>query len=109
MGIRAWALERWFGDLVDERVHNAVKVVDDRYWREMNTPAGARRGWGDVRGQLERVQELCRTNPLAARLVGMTTDFVIGHEVRMTGDAFARAFWDHPQNRLGQRRMIRGA
>ena len=51
-----------------------------------------------MRDSIERVDRACRTNPLAARLVAMTTDFVVGRGVRVEGHPFARTFWDHPMN-----------
>jgi hypothetical protein len=52
---------------------------------------------------LERLGALCQANPLAARLVGMTTDFVIGGGAVVSGDPWALDFWRHPLNRLDLR------
>lgn len=104
MSIRDWLVGSLFGDQISARVQAAVKVIDDEYWRQMtatNTPFYI--PWWERRTTLERIYEACEQNPLAARLVGLTTDFVIGSGVECEGDAFALTFWSHPQNRLGQR------
>lgn len=94
---------RLLNRLVDQRVQVALKALDDRYWRPANDPVGALLPWRDQRGQLERIQTVCQSNPLAARLVSMTSDFVIGAGAALSGSDWARAFWEHPLNRLETR------
>ena len=103
MGIRTWLVDHLFADQLTARVQQAVKVMDDKYWQNVSTPGPRAKAWFEVRSQLEAVQDACESNPLAARLVGMTTDFVVGAWARVTGGAFVRAFWDHPLNRLDTR------
>ncbi|NLG50012.1 MAG: hypothetical protein GX552_07880 [Chloroflexi bacterium] len=88
---------------VDQRVQLALKAVDDDHWRPITNQTPTARTWADIRDQLGKIQEVCRVNPLASRLVDMTTDFVIGAQVRVDGDPWVRQFWEHPQNRLAQR------
>ena len=84
------------------RVRHSVKVVDDAYWRPLqNAPED--RPWYEVHSNLKLAQTLYRTNPLAARIIGMTTDFVIGRGITLSGDPWASAFWSHPQNNLDLR------
>jgi len=101
--IRQWLLDRFFAREVDLRVQQALKVVDDKYWRNVSDGQSTTRPWYQVREQLERVAGVCRVNPLAARLVAMTTDFVIGAWVEVEGDPWVLSFWNHPLNALGRR------
>lgn len=105
--IARW-VERRLGRQVDARVQAALKVVDDavgdrRYWRPANDPSGLQRPWSDIRLQLERIQRVCLGNPLAQRVVGLTTDFVIGSGAELVGSPWALAFWEHPLNALNLR------
>jgi hypothetical protein len=105
--LRRWLAQRLAGPtldaLVDERVHNALQALDDESWRQIAPQGDTLRPWHAVRGLLERANEACDNNPLAARLVGMTTDFVIGSGATLSGPPWAHAFWQHPFNRLSQR------
>jgi hypothetical protein len=83
--------------MITERVREAVKVVDDPYWRSV-TGSPLATPWYDKRTELERLDKLSRTNPLAHRLISMTTDFVIGGGIKLTGNVWARKFWEHPLN-----------
>lgn len=97
MAWRDWLLDRVLAREVDARVQAALKAVDDPYWRNVTDGQPQARPWHEVRATLERVAELARTNPLAARLVAMTTDFVIGAGARLEGPPWAQAFWDDPR------------
>jgi len=103
VSIGQWLLDRFFAREVDLRVQQALKVVDDKYWRNVTDGQNTTRPWYQVREQLQKVTEVCRVNPLAARLVSMTTDFVIGAWVRVEGDPWVTEFWDHPLNALNHR------
>jgi hypothetical protein len=82
--------------------HSAPRVDDDATWRPVvNAPDD--RPWYEMHTNLRLAQTLYRTNPLAARIVGMTTDFVIGRGLSLSGDAWVSAFWHHPQNRMDLR------
>ena len=103
MNMRRWLAERLFASEMDERVQEALKAVDDRFWRSATDGQGAMRPWYELRAELERIAVVSRTNPLAARLVGMTTDFVIGAGATVRGHPWALEFWDEPLNRLDMR------
>jgi hypothetical protein len=100
----------------EERAVNAILPDDDEPgWR------GVQRPWHIVRGLLLQAASACETNPLAARLISMTTDFVIGSGATLrvrpapgsvargvpsdAGDpnAWVQAFWNHPLNHLSDR------
>jgi len=103
VSIRQWLLDSFFAREVDLRVQQALKVVDDKYWRNVTDGQSTTRPWYQVREQLEKVTQVYRVNPLAARLVAMTTDFVIGSWVKVEGDPWALSFWNHPLNTLSHR------
>jgi hypothetical protein len=49
-----------------------------------------------------------RNNPIAFRIISITTDYVVGDALQLSSpvrslERFIRAFWDHPQNRLSLR------
>jgi hypothetical protein len=49
-----------------------------------------------------------RKNPIAFRIIAITTDYVVGDDIRLSSpvrslDRFAQAFWDHPKNQLSLR------
>lgn len=90
---------------IGEHLGFTVKVIDDKYWRPLtdNTNAPLVRPWYEQRDLLDKIYELCRTNPHAHRLVEINTDFVIGAKATLTGPEWAHRFWDHPQNRLNRR------
>ncbi len=90
------------GRAIEQRVQAAIKVMDDAYWRPLTAPP-ALLDRTDHRTTLEKLARLERTNPLAHRLIRMKTDFVIGGDISLTGDPWARAFWEHPQNHLATR------
>ena len=75
---------------------------------------GARAGsdldksWEDLLQEFTDAREAWRKNPLARRLVGLITSFVVGDGISLTSDdpdlaAFLGTFVDHEQNRLGLR------
>lgn len=103
MKLGQWVLKRFFAQAVDARVRQAVEARDDGYWRPLAAADGTARQWHEVREQLQEIAALCRENPLAARLVGMTTDFVIGSGAHLEGPPFAQRFWHHPLNHMDTR------
>ena len=49
-----------------------------------------------------------RKNPIAWRIIGITTDYCVGDDIRITStnrtlNRFIQAFWNHPQNRMALR------
>jgi len=102
MNVKTWIADRLLGDVVARRVKEAVNVTEDRHWRDLTRP-DVGPPWHEQRDTLERVQKAWRQNPLAARLVAMTTDFVVGAGVRVVGHPFAERFWDEPLNALDRR------
>jgi len=101
--------ERLFGEIIEARVRNAVKAVDDRWWRQIGEAVGPHdRQWHELQADLDDALTAWRTNPLAARIVALTTDYVVGAGIRVTSDdpwvqRFIDRIWYHPKNRLDLR------
>ncbi len=109
MSLRERVAERLFGDVIDARVQAAVKVVDDKWWRQVGGAAGPQdKKWWELRDDFEDALEAWRTNPLAFRIVGLMTDYVVGSGVQISSpvgyvDKFVSAFWSHRQNKMAMR------
>ena len=101
MGWRERVAERLFGDLIEARVHEAVKVIDDEYWSQIQGSKGFSldTDWHAQKSRLEDALEAWRTNPLARRIVSLTADYVVGSGIVVQSEVewvqgFIREFWD---------------
>ncbi|MCE5258577.1 MAG: hypothetical protein LLG44_05875 [Chloroflexi bacterium] len=105
MTIRTWLLDTFFRRELDERIRLSIPARDSpaASWRELSAaPLGP--PWQETRAALEAAARLAHTNPLAARIIALSADFTVGSGVELvTADAWARSFWDDPQNRIGAR------
>ena len=101
--------ERLFGSLIERRVQNAVKVIDDKWWKQIGGAIGPHdKNWGELQEDLSDSLEAWRTNPLARRIVALTTDYVVGDGITVTSEVeavqtFIDKFWSHSMNRIDQR------
>ena len=109
MSIRGTVAAWLFGDVIAERVRSAVKVVDDKWWRQVDGAAGPQdKKWWELRDDFEDALKAWRTNPLAFRIVALTTDYVVGDGVQVTSpvayvDKFIGELWSHRLNNMGMR------
>ena len=109
MALRERLAERFFGDLIRARVQQAVRAVDDRWWTQLSGSTGPQdRAWHDVRGDLDQALDAWRTNPLAFRIVALTTDFVVGQGLAVRSrqswvQELVDEFWSHRLNRIPSR------
>jgi len=107
MNWRERIAERLFGDIITARVENAVKVIDDEYWTQVyGGPPTLDEDWTQHKENLDDALEAWRTNPLARRIVALTTDYVIGSGVYVTSghewvQDFIDEFWR--LNHMGMR------
>jgi hypothetical protein len=107
--VRERVAQRLFGDVIEERVRAAVKVVDDRWWRQVDGAAGPQdKKWWDLRDDFEDALEAWRTNPLAFRIVALTTDYVVGNGIQVSSavpyvEEFIGELWEHQQNKMRMR------
>lgn len=107
MGLRERIVARYFGDVVEERVQAAL-ASEDRGWRPVGAPPSQDLPWHARIEELRDAVEAYHVNPLAYRIIELTTDYVLGGGVRLWSpdpavDAWLGAWWRHPQNRLDLR------
>ena len=109
-GWRDWLAERCFGDLIAARVQEAAQFADeDRGWRSLT---GTTRDvpYSTIAEHLADSAEAYRINPLAHRVVELTTDYVLGRGLTLRAadpdvQRFIDSWWAHPQNRLAVRQF----
>ena len=98
-GMRERLAERWFGDIIEQRVHNAVQVIDDEYWSRVHgAPVTLDRDWNARQEDLGDALQAWRQNPLARRIVALTTDYVVGSGIVVSSgiewvQRFVDEFW----------------
>lgn len=124
MGLRAWLVDQLASrpkDLIPaatgeeaasspEGVREAGLFADeDRGWRAF---AGTPRDlpYWTLAEQMADAAEAYRQNPLAFRIVELTTDYTLGRGVRLRSpdpaiQAFVDGWWAHPQNRMSVRQF----
>lgn len=81
---------------------------DDGLIRGARAGSDLDKSWEDLLQEFTDAREAWRKNPLARRLIGLITSFVVGDGISLTSDdpdlaAFLGTFVDHEQNRLGLR------
>jgi len=110
-GRRWWqrALDRALAPQVERRVALALSELDGFY--PAGTPMERRDRWDYDRLEVQQqALALWRSNPLARRLVALTSEYVVGGGIALgspdpASDAFLKAWWRHPLNQLDQRVM----
>jgi hypothetical protein len=92
--------DRLFGDVIARRVHEAVQVVDDEYWSQIQGGhwRSLDRDWQAHRENLQDALEAWRSNPLARRIVSLCSDYVIGSGIVVRSgvpwvERFLSEFW----------------
>lgn len=110
MGMRDWISERLFGAQIQRRVRAAVQALDDG--RDAPVSGGRlleRDRWSADREEvLQQALTAWRVNPLARRIVELTSQYVVGGGIGLACDhaptlAFLRDFWAHRLNRMDHR------
>jgi len=96
MGVRERLAERLFGDVISRRVAEAVQVVDDHWWTQIGGAGGTLdRDWAASKSDLDDALEAWRSNPLARRIVALTTDYVVGSGIHVSSsNAWVQSFVD---------------
>jgi hypothetical protein len=112
MGWRDWMIDRLCRDAVAARVREALDLAgEDRGWRALGPREPAREvAYRTLLDRLHAATEAYRENPLAFRVVELTTDYVLGRGIRLRSpdpavQEFVDAWWSHPQNRLPVRQF----
>jgi len=85
-----------FGGVIERRVANAVKVVDDKWWSQIDAATGTLdRDWTETKESLDDALEAWRSNPLARRIVSLCTDYVVGSGIFVKStDSWVQGFVD---------------
>lgn len=106
-------IERLLGKYVEgevrRRVNLAVAARDDRRDLRLSGESSRRDRQGYDRLQvLQEALEAWRVNPLARRIVGLTSQYVVGGGIGLScahpeTNAFLRQWWEHPLNRMAVR------
>ncbi len=97
------------GEEREERAREASLAEEDRGWRAIAGPGGPRDvAYGDLLESIRDAAEAYRVNPLAYRIVELTSDHVLGQGMRLRAEsaeaqAFLDAFWE--ANRMGTRQF----
>ena len=101
-------LNRLLQPLVDSRVRAALATVEN----DTTFAVGSRSGVStydrfayDREEMHKQALEAWRVNPIARRIVGLTSQYVVGGGISFNcahpaTAAFLHAFWEHPLNRL---------
>ena len=98
--------ERLFGKEITKRVNLAVRALDDTRDRSYSSSTYPRDRRGYDRDEvLADALEAWRVNPLARRVIGMMTQYVVGGgvgiESRHKGtNKFLSEWWSHPLNKM---------
>jgi len=109
MGIRERIASRLFGDVIESRVREAVKVIDDKWWDQIAGASGPHDlTWSELQDHLGDALDAWRVNPLAFRIVSLMTDYVVGSGIRvLSGVPWVQEFidklWSHKKNQLDMR------
>src|SRR3712207_349715 len=102
-------LERLAGKYIAGRVDLAVKQNDAAWAFLVDRAAGpSDMPFFERQEQLSDALEAWRVNALARRIVGLSTDYVVGSGIRVQSevpwiDAWVRRFWTHPKNKMDLR------
>lgn len=85
-----------FGGLISDRVALAVKVIDDKWWTQIDASMGTLdRNWTETKENLADALDAWRTNPLARRIVSLCTDYVVGSGIFLKSeDSWVQGFVD---------------
>lgn len=107
---------RWFDRLFERRIREGVRAALAGFTESDATfTIGSHAGEAPFdrcppdRDELQRqALEAWRVNPLARRIVGLTSQYVVGGGINFSCPhaptaAFLRAFWEHPLNRMAVR------
>jgi hypothetical protein len=105
--LRERMMDRLFGDIISERVYNAIQVVDDEYWSQIRGGAPTLdEDWNARKENLDDALDAWRSNPLARRIVSLCTDYVVGPGIVLRSEVewvqkFVAEFWS--LNRMHER------
>ncbi len=109
MGLKDRLAQALFGGVIEDRVRAAVKVIDDKWWSQIAGAAGPHDvDWHEKQSELTDALKAWRENPLAFRIISLTTDYVVGSGIRILSDVpwvqeFIEKLWAHRRNNVDMR------
>ena len=122
-GWRVRLAEGLFGDVLRHRearhevelgrlAESGSLADEDRGWRGLSFVSAVETPHATRLEELRDSYEAYRVNPIAYRLIELTTDFVLGRGAAVTAsepdiDDWLQAWWTHPENRLPLRAKMR--
>ena len=105
---RVWIAKRLVGSsLLEQLATVSVKVDDSPGWGNLSDRPHDRT-WDEIQSLYEDALTAWRKNPIAWRIVSITTDYIVGNKIRINSprrdlQRFIDNFWNHPKNRLDLR------
>ena len=83
----------------------AVRIDDEHPGWTSTSGRAHDRDYGEIQEQYTDTLLAWRKNPIAWRIISITTDYVIGKDFSITSpfkplDNFIKEFWNHPKNRM---------
>ena len=106
MSIYHRIIEQLFGNEISRRVGLAVKALDDLRDRSLRADTYPRDRHGyDRDEELRDALEAWRVNPLARRIVELTSQYVVGGGLSVSSrhvrtHRFLQEWWEHRLNRM---------
>jgi hypothetical protein len=101
---------KWLGDVSGLASVTAVPVGREDDGLVPFRPAGTQydKQWWELAEEIDTAREAWRRNPLAKRIIGMTTAYVIGPGITLSSNRpqlakFINEFWSHEKNMIGMR------
>ncbi len=87
-----------------EQLAISANLTGDKYWKSMG---GGRhdRDAGDIQEQYDNALTAWRKNPMAWRIIQITTDYTVSSGITLTSpnkdlQRFIDSFWNHPENHI---------
>ena len=105
---RVWIAKRLLGSSVVEQLTAVTAKVDDSPgWGNLSDRPHDRT-WSEIQSLYEDALTAWRKNPIAWRIISITTDYIVGNKIRINSprrdlQRFIERFWNHPKNRLDLR------
>jgi hypothetical protein len=111
--VRSWLTDRLTSDQDRARIREAIAASlaeEDRGWRPLSSGTTRDVPYSQLVENLNDAAEAWRSNPIAFRIVELTTDYVLGKGVRIWAadpavQRFVDKWWAHPLNTLDTRQF----
>ena len=90
-----------------EQLAISANLKTDGYWRTLNA-GNHDRNAGDIQSQYDDALTAWRKNPMAWRIINITTDYTVANGITIASpepsmQKFIERFWQHPENNIALR------